>query len=148
MNNIVNCFDVAKYILSKSGSMTTMKMHKLIYYAQAWSLAWDEGPLFSESIEAWMNGPVIPKLYHFHKGKYSLSETEISGDSNKLSTSQKETVDKILNYYGDKNSQWLSDLTHMEEPWLKAREGLSPNERGNREISHASMAEYYSSIMK
>ena len=35
-------FDVASYILSKQGPMTTMKLEKLCYYAQAWSLVWDE----------------------------------------------------------------------------------------------------------
>lgn len=41
-------FDVACYILSKQGCMTTMKLEKLCYYAQAWSLVWDERPLFDE----------------------------------------------------------------------------------------------------
>ena len=33
-------FDVAKYILSKTGSITTWKLQKLCYYSQAWALAW------------------------------------------------------------------------------------------------------------
>jgi hypothetical protein len=33
-------FDVAKYILQQRGEMTAMKLQKLCYYAQAWSLAW------------------------------------------------------------------------------------------------------------
>ena len=34
----------------------------------------------------------------------------------------------------------------MEEPWKKARIGLSPTERGHNEITLESMAEYYSSL--
>ena len=30
-----------------------MKLQKLVYYSQAWSLIWDEKPLFEEEIEAW-----------------------------------------------------------------------------------------------
>ena len=59
-----------------------------------------------------------------------------------------ETVDIVLGFYGDKPSQWLSDLTHMEAPWRKAREraGLADGERGNAVITHALMAEYYDSL--
>lgn len=63
-----------------------------------------------------------------------------------LSDIQRETIDAVLGYYGDKPSQWLSDLTHREDPWLEARRGLAPGERGCREISHAAMAEYYGSL--
>lgn len=41
-------FDTAKYILEKCGTMSTMKLQKLCYYSQAWSLVWDDAPLFDE----------------------------------------------------------------------------------------------------
>ncbi|GAI47698.1 unnamed protein product, partial [marine sediment metagenome] len=68
------------------------------------------------------------------------------GDLTKLSKTQKETISAVLDYYGDKSPQWLSDLTHMEDPWRKARKGLPDGERGFREITLASMEEYYSSL--
>ena len=34
--------DVAQYVLSKTGKITTWKLQKLIYHAQAWRLVWDE----------------------------------------------------------------------------------------------------------
>jgi hypothetical protein len=37
-------------------------------------------------------------------------------------------------------------MTHQENPWLEARRGLAPGERGYREISHAALAEYYGSL--
>jgi len=58
-----SCFDVAKYILEKKKQMTAMKLQKLVYYSQAWSLVWDEKPLFDEPVEAWINGPMVPALY-------------------------------------------------------------------------------------
>lgn len=141
------CLDVAKYILNKQGSMTAMKLQKLVYYAQAWSLVWDEKPLFNEKIEAWINGPVIPVLYEHHKGLYFLNAHDISkGNIDNLDENQIDTIDQVLKYYGDKNPQWLSDLTHMEEPWRIARKGLPDNIRGNQEITLESMMEYYSSL--
>jgi len=144
---MANCFDVAKYILEKQGQMTTMKLQKLVYYTQAWSLVWDDAPLFEEEIEAWINGPVVPKLFEFHEKKYMIGADEITpGDSNKLTANQKDTINHVLEYYGARTSQWLSDITHLEDPWKKARRGLAPNERGNHVVSLADMLEYYFSI--
>jgi uncharacterized phage-associated protein len=136
--------DVANYILKKLGRMTAMKLQKLVYYSQAWSLVWDEKPLFRERIEAWVNGPVVPNLYRVHRGQFDVKGWP-HGDPDKLS-GQRETVDAVLDFYGDKSSQWLSDLTHSEQPWRDARQGLAAMDRGGHEITHASMHEYYSSI--
>ena len=135
--------DVAAYILRKQGEMTAMKLEKLVYYSQAWSLVWDEEPLFEDRIQAWVNGPVVPALYQRHRGMFKVSVWP-HGDPGALTPKQRETVDAVLGYYGHKTSQWLSDLTHREAPWLLARKGLEPGDPSQREISHASMAEYYS----
>jgi uncharacterized phage-associated protein len=140
----VSAKDVAAYILERMGPMTTMKLQKLLYYCQAWSLVWDEKPLFHEQVEAWANGPVVREVFNEHRNMFTIDRA--SGDHSKLSSIQKETIDSVLSYYGDKPSQWLSDLTHMEDPWKNARAGLAPGERSNRVISHASMMEYYSSL--
>lgn len=137
--------DVAAYILEKQGEMTAMKLQKLVYYSQAWSLVWDEEPLFPERIEAWANGPVVPALYELHRGQFKLSEWP-QGNPETLTPDQKETIDEVLKFYGPRPSQWLSDLTHRELPWIEARRGLGPSERGSREITYASMAEYYGSL--
>lgn len=141
----ITVFDVAAYIVEKLGEISTMKLQKLVYYSQAWSIVWDEKPLFNEKILAWANGPVIRELFDYHRGNYSINKI-IIGNSLCLSSSQKETIDAVLNYYGDKPAQWLIDLTHMEKPWLDARKGLSASERGNREILLESLHEYYSSL--
>ena len=142
---MANVKDVAAYILEKLGEITAMKLQKLAYYSQAWSLVWDEKLLFPERIEAWANGPVVPDLYEAHKGVFKISKLSC-GNPSLLDSLETETIDKVLEFYGDKSSQWLSDLTHKEEPWLNAREGLEPGERGNNEITHAAMAEYYGSL--
>ncbi|MCC6923464.1 MAG: DUF4065 domain-containing protein [Nitrosomonas sp.] len=66
---MANAFDVADYILVKQGAISAMKLQKLIYYSQAWSLVWDDEPLFNNKIEAWANGPVVRDLYEKHRGK-------------------------------------------------------------------------------
>jgi len=137
--------DVAAYILHKLGPVTAIKLQKLVYYSQAWSLVWDEEPLFEDEIQAWANGPVSPTLYEAHRRQFKVSVIS-DGNLESLTPSQRETIDKVLEFYGDKSSQWLSDLTHQESPWLEARRGLAPGQPGNCEITTASMAEYYSSL--
>ena len=136
--------DVAKYILTKTGEMTAMKLQKLVYYSQAWSLVWDESPLFDEEIQAWANGPVIPVLYQYHRGEFKVSEdTFADGDINALTPNQKDSIDKVLEALQDKSGQWLSELTHSEDPWKDAREGLKPTEKCDKVISLAAIHEYY-----
>ena len=137
--------DVAAYIVQKHGPMSAMKLQKIVYYSQAWSLVWDDRPLFPNRIEAWVNGPVAPDLYDKHRGQFSVSEWKY-GNPDALDKDARETVDKVLEFYGPHNAQWLSDLSHAEEPWLLARVGLKDNEMGDHEITHASMSEYYSSL--
>ena len=145
MDSKASAHDVAAYILRKSGPMSAMKLQKLVYYSQAWSLVWDDRPLFPERIEAWANGPVVPDLYVVHKGQFRLTDWT-NGDPGKLDSDATDTIDAVLAFYGGKNAQWLSDLTHREPPWKEARQGLQADERGSREISLATMSEYYSSL--
>lgn len=146
--------DVAAYILGKEGPMTAWKLQKLVYYCQAWSLVWEEAPLFEDRIEAWANGPVTRTLYEVHKGNFKLKRLhdqkgEVIGDPNALIASEKETVDIVLRDYGERSAQWLSDLTHMERPWqaARARGRVGPGDRCDEEIRHDEMAEYYGGLL-
>ncbi len=142
---MANVFDVAKYILEKQGSMTTMKLQKLVYYSQAWSVVWDEKCIFEERIEAWASGPVVRELYDEHKGIFQISSLG-KGNTDNLKLEEKETIDVVLQAYGDRPAQWLSDLTHMEKPWNEAREGIPIGQNCENEITLASMSEYYSAL--
>ncbi|MCG9103792.1 DUF4065 domain-containing protein [Laribacter hongkongensis] len=140
-------FDVARYILEQCGPMSAMKLQKLVYYAQAWSLVWDDRPIFGSRIEAWAHGPVVRELYDAHRGQFTVEATDFPrGDSSHLDTDGRDTIDAVLEGYGNRSAQWLSDQTHAEAPWQKARSGLSDSDRGDAEITLESMAEYYSAI--
>lgn len=143
---MANVFDAAKYILEKKGELSTMKLQKLCYYAQAWSLVWDDKPLFDEEFEVWANGPVCRELFYYSQGNFSVKPEEMKGDSSNLTRSQMNTVDEVLKFYGDKNAQWLSQLTHMEDPWKEARNGVPPGDICHNIITKESMAMYYGSL--
>jgi len=149
LNTVPTAHDVAAYIVDKQVANThsgipAMKLQKLVYYAQAWSLVWDDKPLFSDRIEAWANGPVVPDLYESLYGQFMI--VGVKGNPNVFTDVERDTIDSVLKYYGDKSSQWLTDLVRNEEPWLNARRGVAIGERGDHVISLAAIAEYYGSL--
>lgn len=142
---MVSAHDVAAYIIERHGPLSAMKLQKLIYFAQAWSLVWDDRQLFREPVEAWANGPVVRSVYDKHRGQFEVRDWPW-GDSRTLDGDARATIDAVLDFYGPRTAQYLSDLTHSEEPWTEARRGIPDGERGASEISLATMAEYYGSL--
>ena len=143
---MANVFDVAEYILEKRGSMSTMKIQKLCYYCQAWSLVWDDAPLFDEEFHAWANGPVCKELFYKTQGKYSVCAADETGGEGNLTADQKDTIDSVLEHYAPHDAQWLSQLTHMESPWKDARTGVPMGVGCDTIITKESMSEYYGSL--
>lgn len=149
MDTPTSVFNAAAYIADafrvSDTPLSAMKLQKLLYYCQAWSLVWNEVPLFVEEIQAWANGPVIKELYETQKGVFQIDSVP-QGDKNCLTQTQIEVIDRVVECYGDKTAQWLSDLTHLESPWREARVGLKDGERGSNIISLGLIHEYYSSL--
>jgi len=142
-------FDVAKYIVDSLGKVTTMKLQKLVYYSQAWNLAWDDVPIFEDDFQAWANGPVCPALYHEHKGRFTVDRGFLSdkGDVEAITEDEKNTIDAVLSFYGEKEPSWLSGLTHQEKPWLEARGNCPPGFPCATTISKDTMQQYYASLI-
>ncbi len=147
---MANVAEVAKYILENEGDMTPLKLQKLVYYSQAWSTVWDDHPLFDDdSIQAWRHGPVVPSLYQLHRGRSVVHASDMANANSKnLTPGEKSTIDVVLNFYGNKEPWWLRDLTHSEDPWIKAREraGADIGDNSTEEITIADMMEYYGSL--
>lgn len=143
---MANIFDTAKYILEQNGTMSTMKLQKLCYYAQAWSLVWDDAPLFKEDFQAWANGPVCPELFYKTQGKFSVNPQDETGGDGNLTDNQKDTIRLVLEYYGVHDAQWLSRLTNLEAPWNQAREGVPAGMGCANIIKKESMALYYGGL--
>lgn len=139
---VANVLDVAAYILERQGPMTAMKLQKLCYYSKAWHLVWEERPLFSNRIEAWANGPVIPDLYREHRGQFRVEELE-AGSSTRLDENEAESIDIVLDAYGPRSAHDLSELSHREDPWRDARHGIPDGARSQSEITDAALMEYF-----
>lgn len=142
--------DVAAYFLKEQqGRMTTMKLQKLCYYAQAWSLVWDDEPLFRSEINAWANGPVCPDLFAAHRGKFWIADGDLPAAANpsRLTLKQRETCEAIQHNYGRFSGTQLSALTHQEAPWLEARASVLEGDVSKVPITHTAMRKFYGEAM-
>lgn len=136
--------DVATYILERTGTVTTMKLQKLAFYAQVQHLVTTGVPLFPENFQAWRGGPVIPELYALHRGKFLIRPGELEGgDASALTDPERVLVDSICAAMGDMTGAELSERTHLESPWLDAREGLAPFDPSDAVITQEAMRTYY-----
>ena len=136
-----------KLVELHDGQLTPLKLQKLAYYCQAWSLVWEERPLFQEDFQAWANGPVNPQLYDRHKGTYVVEDnflSEYSGYS--FNDADTHTITAVLDFYGNKEPFYLSELTHKERPWREARGNAPMGAICTDVISKESMQDYYTGI--
>lgn len=141
-------FDVANYFLKivdrESGScITHLKLQKLIYYAQAWHLAFTDDTLFDSRIEAWVHGPACPQLYNEYRGAGYDNLPAPEQPIFEFNQSELDTLEAVWECYGDYDGKFLEELTHQELPWQEARRGLAPGEHSTNEISLETMKTFY-----
>jgi uncharacterized phage-associated protein len=139
---MATALDVAKYVLEQQGRITTLKLEKLVYYAQAWSVA-DGQPIFADPVKAWEQGPVVPPLFHAHKSMRYVDADRLGGDSAALSPAEVDTIDYMLAFYGDLPAPYLRALTHHEKPWKDAREAGERRGHASPLISVQAMRAFY-----
>lgn len=143
---MASIFDTARYILNQTVSMPALKLQKLCYYAQVWTLVWDDEPLFDEDFEAQLSGPVCPVLHDVCKGQSPVKPENMPGKPENLSESQRRNINEVVDHYGKKDARWLSQLVRMEQPWQDACEGFPFGEKCHSIISKESMAMYYAAL--
>lgn len=140
--------DAAAYILNRLGPMSAMKLQKLCYFSYGYHLAWEERQLFPERFEAWANGPVSPRLYAMHRGRFGLQPGEINGGKFTLDDGERESIDLVLGAYGRFTAHQLSALTHSEGPWVAARRraGAAELERSTEELDDDEIFEFFDAL--
>lgn len=140
-------FDIALYIIEKQGEITAMKLQKLTFYVKAWGLVWDEEEIFPEEFQAWANGAVSRALYDRHRGKFKVNSVLFPhADIKNIPDKHIDTINNVIDFYGQYTAQQLSDINHQEAPWREARGGCKPEDKCTNIITLASMSEYYSGI--
>ncbi|GAA6618466.1 Panacea domain-containing protein [Scytonema sp. NUACC26] len=139
---MLSCHDVAKYFLAQTDEeagdlISNLKLQKLVYYAQGFHLALYDEPLFTEPIEAWTHGPVVPEVYHAYK-HYASGAIPIPDDIDfsKYDKPTRELLDEVYRVYGQFSAWKLRNMTHDEELWKDAY-------KGDIVIAHQAMKQYF-----
>ncbi|MEY4935346.1 MAG: hypothetical protein RIS64_1705 [Bacteroidota bacterium] len=123
-------------------SITHLKLQKLLYYAQAWTMVLFNKTLFEEDFQAWMHGPVLPSIWESYK-HYGFDSIPISNFEDALPNEVTELLAEIKSVYGEKSAKYLEELTHSELPWREARARLPIEARSTKPISKQTMFEFY-----
>jgi len=146
--------DVASYFRYKLGqsegsSLTPLKLQKLSYYAQAWSLVLLGRPLFCEEFEAWAHGPVNRNLYvqYADYGWNNIEPIERDSWTDLFTADELDVLNEIWEIYGDFDAKYLEKLTHDEEPWIEARHGLPEGAYCDSIIRQDTMKKFYTELM-
>ncbi len=147
VNEISNWFLYA--VDRESGdSITHLKLQKIVYYAQAWSLALSDKELFKEDFQAWAHGPVLRTLFDTYTGSGWEALDLPKEDAPKFDEDTTELLNDIWEIYGQHTAKYLEELTHEESPWKDARGDLSPEARSDSIIPKHEISSYYKDVYK
>lgn len=141
--------NVAKYLIflasqenqeKEREGITNLKLQKILYFAQAYYLAKHGKPIFSEKLEAWKYGPVVPEVYR--KLKCNGSKPIIlEEDKSTLAEEDKEILKKVWDTFGGYSANRLVDIVHAHAPWKEANASM------DKVISHKAIKDYYSPLL-
>lgn len=115
---------IAKWLVAwaeaEGEELSNLKLQKLLYYAQGHHLAQMGTPLFTDEIQAWSHGPVVPQVYHQFK-TFGSSSIELPAsdpfDWADVDEVTAEFLSKVWNTYGGFSAGRLRNMTHEEPPW-------------------------------
>lgn len=134
-----------KYLSMDVKNITELKIQKLCYYSQAWYYTLYGEPLISNEFVAADRGPDCPELRNKYatSGANALASHPDYEENYTISVLEVDTFANIVfSLYGRYTGEELSDFTHSEYPWIKAR-ALTKLDKSNI-ISLDDMREYYS----
>ena len=128
----------------QSDFVSPLRLQKLLYYAQGYALAALGRPLFHEPIRAWKNGPVVESVYHQfkHLGAQGIDPGE-GVPAEPLTPNETDLLRMVWAEYGQYSANRLVAMTHSEQPWLEARDGLPQGEKCDSELSPETMAAFF-----
>lgn len=105
-------------------AMTNMRVNKLLYFAQVWTLARLGRPLFDAQFEAWPHGPVVPAVYRKYQycGRNNIGVVDEGYSSEKAFDSDEfDLLIDVYNKYRIYSTEGLLSLSHLKDaPWRAA----------------------------
>lgn len=145
IDNEPNIESISDYIVSKI-DVTPKAIQKLLYFIQGFSTVFNDKPLFNDSPQAWVHGPVYSNIYAKYKAyKYNIIDSDENIELN-LSQSNMNLINSVLKFFGCYSGDILEKITHEETPWQQAREGMKANQPSSKEIDIEDMKKYFTKV--
>ena len=147
-------FDVARRLIhlavaeDEPDYLTHMRLQKLLYYVQGWSLALRSKPMFDEEIQAWAHGPVVVAVYPRFADFKDSPITPDGYPNPVLKKSDGEFVQEVWEAYKGYSASSLRAMTHRESPWKNARKGCKPADTCHTVIPHGAMRKFFAQYVK
>jgi uncharacterized phage-associated protein len=139
--------DVSTYIIQKSKNpISNLKLQKLLYYVQGWSLAVHDKMAFNDRIEAWVHGPVVPAAFYEYR-HFGWNPIELGPATASISQDEMNHIEDVLSIYGDFTATQLESSSHEESPWIDARGALDPKAPSKNEITPEAMKKFFTARM-
>jgi uncharacterized phage-associated protein len=143
--------DVARYLVELANAdeeheefVGHLRLHKLLYYVQGWSLALNGRAMFREQIQAWSHGPVVPAVFRLLRDKrYQPIKPDDLPTAEPLSAADRRFVSRVWDTYKPYSASQLRTMTHEESPWMDARGDLDPAAASSAVITVPSMREFF-----
>ena len=129
--------------------VSPLSLQKLLYFIQGMSYALNEKPMFKERCQAWIHGPVYPKVYDMFKDfKYNPIDDDrfvlIENNEVELTNKEIKIIDLVVTTFGEYSGRILEKITHKQDPWTIARTGYAEDSRSHQEISEKEIKRYFS----
>lgn len=125
--------------------LTNLKLQKLLFYADAWSMVLRNEELFDERFQAWIHGPVLVSQYHRFKGCQWRPISE-NIQKPKLPKGVPSHLRDIVDVFGTETAVALELMTHREQPWISARKDCSPTATCKNYISKEVTKAFYKAM--
>ena len=126
--------DVARYVVARSnraGTISNLKLQKVLYFIQAEFLVVQNMPCFAEQIEVWDFGPVVPVAYYRYR-IYGGAAIPLLQDNSfcPFNRKDKKLADGVIDECVKYSAAGLTDIVHRQTPWREAycRRGVITNE--------------------
>lgn len=112
---------IVKYSNDKNMPISNLKLQKLMYFVQAEFLVETGKPCFSEEIEAWDFGPVVPVVYRKYRvyGSANIPYFSMSLFSI-ISSTDRERIIEMIKQCARYSASKLVEITHNQTPWIES----------------------------
>ena len=131
--------DVARYVINYANDnnmvVSNLKLQKILYFIQLQFLLDTKHRCFSDEIEAWDLGPVVPDVYHEFKkfGAFGIPRVQYVYDFSKgwfnieqrpyessINENDRKIIEDVLRECNNYSPGQLVEITHNQTPWKRA----------------------------